>query len=121
MCLSFSLAPIQFQWESETSPNIVEIKPPMGVIGPGEIADLEVTVTGLECGPLACDLLCRIEHQEKPIRLNVVANIEGPTVAVGKFLPCSKICGKNRREEQCRKHGCLARNSVEVGLGLRSG
>ena len=85
LCLSFSLAPIQFQWECETSPNIVEIKPPMGVIGPGEIADLEVTVTGLECGPLACDLLCRIEHQEKPIRLNVVANIEGPTVAVGKF------------------------------------
>ena len=83
--LIFSLAPVQFQWESETTPNIVEIKPPMGVIGPGEIADLEVTVTGLECGPLACDLLCKVEHQDRPIRLNVVANIEGPTVAIGKW------------------------------------
>ena len=84
--LIFSLAPVQFQWDSETTSNIVEIKPPMGMIGPGEIADLEVTVTGLQHGPLSCDLLCTIEHQEKPLRLSVVANIEGPTVAIGEWV-----------------------------------
>ena len=78
-----SLAPVQFNWTSETTPNIVEVKPPMGVIGPGEIAELEVTVTGLCVGPLTCDLLCSLEHQDTPLKLSVVACIDGPTVEIG--------------------------------------
>lgn len=57
----------------------------MGVIGPGEIADLEVTVTGLCYGPLECDLFCQLQHQDNPLKLSVVACIDGPTVEIGEI------------------------------------
>lgn len=80
------MAPVEFEWSSETLPNIVEIEPPIGIVNPGDIADLEVTVTGSKPGPLACVLNCKIEHQEEPLSLCVNANISGPHVVMGKVF-----------------------------------
>ncbi|CAK8688669.1 unnamed protein product [Clavelina lepadiformis] len=79
---NYSLAPVQFQWDSESTPNIVEVKPPMGLIDPGEVTDLEVTLTGSKPGPLTCDLTCSIEHQDQPMKLSVAAEIKGPEVVI---------------------------------------
>nr|CAB3238197.1 deleted in lung and esophageal cancer protein 1 [Phallusia mammillata] len=98
---NYSMAPVEFAWSSETLPNIVEVEPPVGMVNPGEIAELEVTITGSNPGPLECLLTCKIEHQEEPLSLSVNANISGPNVVMdnlqidfGLVKPGSSACEK---------------------------
>uniref|UniRef100_H2ZNY0 MSP domain-containing protein n=1 Tax=Ciona savignyi TaxID=51511 RepID=H2ZNY0_CIOSA len=79
---NYSLAPINFKWDSVTTPNIVEVEPAIGTINPGEVAELEVTATGLNTGPLSCNVLCNIQHQTDPVSIAVSALIKGPNVVI---------------------------------------
>jgi len=83
--MHFSMAPVEFQWSNEVLPNIVQVEPSIGLINPGDFAELEVEVTGSKPGPLSCTLKCKIEHQEEPLHLSVEANIDGPHVVIGWF------------------------------------
>nr|XP_026694559.1 deleted in lung and esophageal cancer protein 1 isoform X1 [Ciona intestinalis] len=79
---NYSLAPINFKWDCVTSPNIVEVEPAIGMINPGDVAQLQVTVTGLNPGLLSCNVLCNIQHQSNPISIVVSSQIRGPNVVI---------------------------------------
>lgn len=83
---NYSLAPVQYEWSSETQPNIIQVEPPLGVIDPGDYAELEVSITASKAGALSTNLQCKVEHLDELLNLKVQANIEGPRVIIENSL-----------------------------------
>ena len=81
----FSRSSARFRWYDHICANLIEITPQSGTILPEKTAQLEVKITGTECGHLNCDLLCKVEHNDAPLLLQVQAYVEGPRVIIGEI------------------------------------
>lgn len=77
---NYSLAPVEFKWSNEMTPNIIEVEPSLGIIQPGDYLEMEVFVTGSSSGKIDSKLVCTIEHHDEPLALGVTAQIKGPTI-----------------------------------------
>ncbi|XP_033106181.1 deleted in lung and esophageal cancer protein 1-like [Anneissia japonica] len=80
--VNFSQYPVTFNWSSLSECHIIEVETPQGIIPPGEVADLRLTITGGQPGLIDHTLLCRLDYQDEPLTLRVRARIKGPEVII---------------------------------------
>ncbi|CAL1533794.1 unnamed protein product [Lymnaea stagnalis] len=77
-----SYSTIAFQWETYTKSYMIEVEPPLGELDPGMAMDLEISITGVEPGPIDHTLLCHVVHMEKPLHLRIQAEFKGPEIKI---------------------------------------
>ncbi|XP_018408981.1 PREDICTED: deleted in lung and esophageal cancer protein 1 [Nanorana parkeri] len=77
-----SISSVQFEWDTITSPNIIQIEPHNGTIEPGKFCEFELIITGLQSGSCRENVNCHILHSLEPVVLHVEANFKGPVVSI---------------------------------------
>ncbi|XP_072009945.1 deleted in lung and esophageal cancer protein 1 isoform X1 [Engystomops pustulosus] len=77
-----SKSTIQYEWENISSPNIIQIEPHSGKIGPSKSAEFEAIFTGLKTGFCSENVNCHILHSAEPVVLHVEASFKGPVVSI---------------------------------------